>query len=330
MAPALISTLGSWEADNVTVAQVEQAMSGLRRHQMRAAVRTGILTLVCVVSERAGADLALGTVNDLGPRHPARTLVIVVADDADGGVGMDATASVQAVEVAGRAVCYEEIVLRVRGPGRHHLDSIIRPLCLPDLPVTVWTPVQLPALGDPMLAVGDRMLVDTRAAAHQRQALTQVAKLMRQLEVTDLSWVRLGPWRNQLAGLFQGQVNRPFLADVSHVEVAGRFAARHLLAGWIMRRLNLPHEAVSMEEAPHVSIRITARSDGKGGEFAVYRPADERALVATVEIEDGPSATQTLPMPDRWAARALAEAITGTGANDSYHQALAGAISLLS
>ena len=36
----------SWEADDVTVGQVEAALSELRRHEQRAAVRTSVLTLV--------------------------------------------------------------------------------------------------------------------------------------------------------------------------------------------------------------------------------------------------------------------------------------------
>jgi glucose-6-phosphate dehydrogenase assembly protein OpcA len=321
VANPLITTLGSWSADAVSVAEVERALSDLRRHEQQAAVRTGVLTLGCVVPDQATADQALATIHELGPRRPARTLV-VITDDGDGEQRIDATASVQVVEIDSRAVCHELVVLRVRGPARFHVDSIIRPLTLPDLPVFIWMPVQVPTLGDPMLGICDRLLVDTRAVTSPERALAQVVKLLRLVPVTDLSWLRLAPWRQQLSGLFQGQVNEPFLKGVDHVHVAGHFAPSRLMAGWVCSRLGLAPEAVTLEDATHMSIRLTATSGASHGQFTVRRPADERALVAEVELESGPSWTQTLRMRDRWPARALADALTRTGDDDVYREAL--------
>jgi len=70
-----IRTIGCWEGDDVTVAEVEAALSGLRRHEQRAAVRTSVLTLVAVVEHQAQADAAREVVADLGARHPSRTIV---------------------------------------------------------------------------------------------------------------------------------------------------------------------------------------------------------------------------------------------------------------
>lgn len=325
----MITTLGSWEADHVGVDDVERALSMIRRHQKQAAVRASVLTLVCVIPALSRPDQALETLSQLGARHPARTLVIITEEGDDSAPAIHAWAAVQVVEVDGRSVCYEEVVLRVHGPARHHLDSIIRPLSLPDLTVVIWTPTYVPALGDPLLGAADRMLVDSQAAARPEQALRQVAKVVRQLPVTDLSWVRLAPWRSQLAGLFHRGGNRPFLGGVDHLEVNGSFAARHLLAGWVIRRLLLRPEAVTLGEAGDVSIRVTASCDAKHGEFAVSGTSGEQAIVTKVDIEDRPSWTQTLLMDDRRAARALAEAFTRTDGDDSYRDALAGALGLL-
>jgi len=321
VANPLITTLGSWAADGVSVGEVERALTDLRRHEQQAAVRTGVLTLGCVVPDQAGADKALETVAELGPRRPARTL-IVITDDHEGAGGIDATASVEVVEIDGRAVCHELVVLRVRGPARYHVDSIIRPLTLPDLPVFIWVPDHVPTLGDPMLGICDRLLIDTRAVADPERALPQVVKLMRQVPVTDLSWLRLAPWRQLLSGLFQGRVNQPFLRGVDHAGVAGHYAARHLMGGWISDRIGLAPHAVTLEDAPHLSIRLTAASGGTQGQFSVVRPADDRVLVAEVAVESGPSWSQTLRMRDRWPARALADALTRTGADDIYRAAV--------
>lgn len=328
-------TLGSWEADGVTVVQVEGALSDLRRHDPRAAVRTSVITLVVVVDDRRAADAALGVVRDLGARHPSRTLVLIVGEEdgdddrAGSGPGINACAAVHAVEVDGRSVCFEDVVLEVRGRVRHHLDSLVEPFTLPDLPVVVWLPDRLPAPGDPLLSTADRIVVDSRVVPQEGDVLSRIARLRRRMPLTDLSWIRLAPWRSVLAGLFEGGVSRPFLEGVQRVEVNGNFGPRHLLGGWLMRRLALPRSRVHVAPALHVSIRISAVADGRVGHFAVERPGQELMIHSTVDIQDGPTVTQTLEMRERWPALALADALTSVGSDDAYAEALAGAVELV-
>jgi glucose-6-phosphate dehydrogenase assembly protein OpcA len=338
-----ISTIGSWEGDGVTVAQVDAALSDLRLHQQRAAVRTSVLTLVAVVDDDAAATAVLDTVYDLGGRHPSRTIVVVLGPDGDGdgGGAIDARASVNAVEREGRAVCFEDIVLRVRGRSRHHLGSVVEPFSLPDLPMVVWLPATLPAPGDPLLGVADRVVVDSRAVAGAASAgsygragaaneavLPRVQALARRLPVADLSWVRLALWRSLLAGLFEGPVYRPFLREVDHIEVAGNYGPRHLLAGWLLRRLALSPARVSLTPADHVSVTVSATHRHRSGVFRVARPGHERLIETSVAIDGGPSVSQAVRMRSRWPALALAGALTWMGRDDLYCEALAGALEL--
>jgi glucose-6-phosphate dehydrogenase assembly protein OpcA len=323
-----ITTLGTWEGDGVTVTQIAAALSDLRRHEQRAAVRTSVLTLVAVVRDTAVAASTIDIVRELGARHPSRTLVLIV-DESD-EPGIDATVSVHSLSDEGPAVCFEDVVLRVRGPARWHLDSLIEPFTLPDLPVAVWLPNRLPAPGDPLLDTADRVVVDTRAIGDRPDAFAQVARLLRRLPVTDLSWVRLGPWRSLLAGLFEGHASRPFLDRVTHVEVAGHFGPRHLLAGWLMATLQLTRAHIHIEEAKHVSIRIAAEHEGRTGRFSVVRPGDPRIIHSTVDVDGRPPIEQTLRMRDRWPSRSLADALTRMGHDPDYERALKGALELLS
>jgi len=326
---APITTLGSWEGDGVTVAQIAAALSELRRHEQRAAVRTSVLTLVAVVRDPEIVDVTIDTVRELGARHPSRTLVLVVADT-DDDPGIDAIVSVHSLRDQGPTVCFEDVVLRVRGPARWHLDSLIEPFTLPDLPVAVWLPNRLPSPGDPLLRTADRLVVDTRAIGDQPDSLAQVARLLRRLPVTDLSWVRIAPWRSLLAGLFEGHASRPFLDHVTRVEVAGHYGPRHLLAGWLMATLELTRAHVHIEEAEHVSIHISAEHEGRVGRFAVARPAAERVIHSSVEIDDGPTIDQTWRLRARWPSRSLADALTRMGDDPVYRRALRGALELVS
>jgi glucose-6-phosphate dehydrogenase assembly protein OpcA len=322
------STIGSWEADDVTVGAVEAALSGLRRHEQRAAVRTSVLTLVAVVDDTHEAEAALGIVSDLGARHPSRTIVLVVGEDDGEREALDAAASVHVVERQGTAICFENVVLRVRGRARHHLDSVVEPFTLPDLPVVVWMPSRLPSPGDPLLGQADRLVVDSRALPEGSDALGLIAVLARRLRVTDLSWTRLAPWRSLLAGLFEGGINRPFLSGVRRVEVCGNSGPRHLLGGWLLRRLQLPKDAVVLAPAEHVSIRISAVCEGRAGTFVVERTGAERAIESCIDIDGGPRVRQTLRMRRQWPALSLAEALTAVGTDESYRHALAGALEL--
>ena len=324
-----VTTIGSWEAENVTVGAVEAALSDLRRHEQRAAVRTSVLTLVTVVGDTEQAEGALGTVSGLGARHPSRTIVLIVDEEDDGDrSGLDATASVHVVERQGTAICFENVVLRVRGPVRHHLDSVVEPLTLPEVPVVVWMPSRLPSPGDPLLGHADRLTVDSRAVPGGADALRLIAVLARRLQVTDLSWTRLAPWRSLLAGLFEGGVNRRFLSGVQRVDVSGNSGPRHLLGGWLLRRLRLGADMVALTPAEHVSIRITAVADGRTGAFVVERTGAERAIESCIDIDGGSCVRQTLLMRRQWPALSLAEALTAVGTDESYRDALAGALEL--
>ena len=327
MSDVATTTIGSWESDNVTVGQVERALTELRRHEQRAAVRTSVLTLVTVVNSDAKADGARAIISDLGARHPSRTRVIVTLDDEpDAPNSTDASVWVHAIEREGRAVCFEEVVLRVRGKARHHLDSVVEPFALPDVPMVVWLPAGLPSPGDPLMQAANRVVVDSRAVAEQGgDVLARSLTLAKRLPVADLSWMRLEQWRSMLAGLFEGRSYRPFLRAVDRVEVCGNFGPRYLLGGWLLRRLQLPASRVLLQPADHVSVVIHAVSDGRVGRFRVSRPGAEREIQSCVDIEDGPRVEQTVRMRQQWPSLALASALTRVGHDEIYEEALAGA-----
>ena len=327
MEEPVVTTLGSWESDDVTVAQVEAALSDLRRHEQRAAVRTSVLTLVAVVNSDAEAEGARRIIDELGGRHPSRALVIVAVDDEpDAPNGTDASVWVRTLEREGRAVCFEQMLLRVRGKARHHLDSIVEPFALPDVPMVVWLPAGLPSPGDPLMQAANRVVVDSRAVAEAgSDVLTRSLTLARRLPVADLSWMRLEQWRSMLAGLFEGSLNRSFLHAVDRVEVSGNHGPRYLLGGWLLRRLELPASRVELRPADHVAVTIHAVADGRRGRFRVARDGAEREIRSCVDIEGGPQLEQTVRMRQQWPSLALASALTRVGHDEIYEEALAGA-----
>jgi len=325
VAQPVAQTIAEWSGDDVTLDQVEGALNDLRRREARAAVRTTVLTLVVVLGAADRNDEVLDVVRQLGGRHPSRTLLVVMADDDREGI--DAQASLHVLERDGQPVWVEDVVLEVRGRARFHLDSVVEPFTLPDLPVAVWCPFDLPAVGDPLLAAADRIVVDTRFRAEAPDLLRRVGVLSRRFPVADLSWVRLAPWRSLMAGLFDGCLE--FARGVYRVEVAGHLAPGALMGGWLLSALSLPASAVVLEEADHVSIRLRATADGQEARFAVERTSDEKIIRASVEVAGGFSRHQTLRMRDQPRAAVLADALGRMGRDVVYECALGAALELL-
>ena len=61
-------------------------------------------------------------------------------------------------------MCYEEVVLTVRGEAADHLAGIVAPLLIHDLPTHVWWPGDPPfrdPVFDQLVEIGDRVLVDS-------------------------------------------------------------------------------------------------------------------------------------------------------------------------
>jgi hypothetical protein len=159
-------------------------------------------------------------------------------------------------------------------------------------------------------------------------AFPAIVELARLHPVVDLSWARLEPWRELLAGLFEGHHFRPFVRGVEHVTVAGKEGPRHLLAGWLASKLGLPRAAFHLEDAVHVRLELlAARPDGTRARFAVSRAMGERLVHAMAAVEGGPSHKDVLPLPDVSLPWSLADALIHLDHDRTYLQALRGALS---
>jgi glucose-6-phosphate dehydrogenase assembly protein OpcA len=222
---------------------------------------------------------------------------------------------------------FEDVTLRVRGRVIAHLDSLIEPLTLPDLPMVVWFVDGLPRPGDSLLSASDVLLVDARDFGDV-DCFAQLLELVPHVPIVDLSWVRLRPWREMLTGLFDGPAFKPFAQLVRHAEVAGKTGPRHLLGGWLLDRLALAPGELHLEADDHVLMRLRAVGpDGRAATFEVGRTGDERVVRAHAEVEGGPSSTAIVRLPEATPAWGLAAALSALHADPIYERALGRALS---
>jgi glucose-6-phosphate dehydrogenase assembly protein OpcA len=323
-----VTTLSLWSEEAVKVGDVVVALEELRRPEPMPATRTSVLTLCIVGSDPEEVERAKAAVHELGGRHPARVIHLVLDPEADGGPpGIDAEIRLLGGEAEGHELWFEDVELVVHGPATGHLDSLIEPLTLADLPVVAWFVDELPSPSDPMLRAADVLLVDSRELGGI-DCFSTLVELARSHPVVDLSWARLRPWRELRAGLFEGPDFRPFVHHVRRAEVAGRTGPRHLIGGWLTDRLALSRSQLHLEPADHVSIRLHAElpDTGRRGVFEAVR-GDERRVRARADVESGPTTTAVVDLPEATPAWGLADALSHLERDDVYQRALGRALS---
>jgi glucose-6-phosphate dehydrogenase assembly protein OpcA len=318
-------TLAHWESTDVKLGTVLNLLDRFRHQTAKTASRTSVLTLVVVADSDDQAAEAGRVMSALGNHHPARVVIVRSRPEAP-ATGVDARVTVYGAEVVSHPVSFEEIALDVRAGGCEHLDSIIEPFTLSDLPVVIWYPASVPVVSDCLLPVADTVVVDSKEAGAV-EMLAGLVELAHRRVVVDLSWERLAPWRELLAGLFDSPLYRPFAGAVSSIEVQGKPGPRQLLAGWLLSRLG-PVPEVRLTDARHVSIRLSAVHQGRHGTFGVTRIEGERTVQASAEIEGRPGHHEVLALPDNSLAWSVGRALTHLRRDRTWEQALSAAVGL--
>jgi glucose-6-phosphate dehydrogenase assembly protein OpcA len=328
----------SWQKSNATLEEVVAALPELRRKASgrEAGTRTAVMTLI-MVSDTDDDDSTdyVASVRSLGAHHPCR--VVLLRPEPDSTPAIDATAFLwraEPPEGEGHPVFFEEVRLRIGGQAASHLASIAGPFVLADLPVVIWFPGRVPDPADPLLRLATAVVVDTRtvgpAATDIGHSYRTLLELANHQPVVDLSWVRLQPWRELLAGLFEPEHNRIFLAGVRLATVTGKPGPRHMLGGWLMAQLDLRARELVLTDAKHVDITLEAEVGNEQGLFHVSRDERARAVWARAVLSSGVSHSQALPLPDDSLTSALSTAISNLRADRVWERALAAAAALAS
>jgi glucose-6-phosphate dehydrogenase assembly protein OpcA len=214
--------------------------------------RASVLNLIVTVPDESLAERVVSTLLGLGYRHPSRAIVLVTNPQSD-GAWLDASVSAHchAIRDAEEQVCYEEVVLTVRGEAAEHLDGIVAPLLIHDLPTLVWWPGDPPfadPIFDQLVEMCDRLILDSSDFSDLLLAMRRLSTLRRRSGIADLSWKRLGWWQELTAQFFDAPRFRRYLPNLNRViiryavadgatSVGSPIAQAILYAAWIAARL---------------------------------------------------------------------------------------------
>ena len=203
-----------------------RAMDGAAGSSERtAATRTRVLNLVVVaggpeLGEQAAATLAMGT-----GRHPSRTLILVPTDpDGPAWLRADVKAYCMVPRADAPETCAEQVYVTAGGDAGRHLQAIVAPLLVHDLPVTVWWPGDPPFGTRParaLVGMADRLVVDgSRWSGNGLDRLRALAELGRPgLPISDFALMRQARWREAVASIFDREEFLPYLRSLRRVAV---------------------------------------------------------------------------------------------------------------
>src|SRR5919199_1172840 len=204
-----------WSAQETTPADIEAALRAMlkeRHSENESYVPARSLNLVCIVE----------------PRRKTIDAVATIASDVHPKPGEF-------------ALLRETVIVDIGEQHLAHVDTIVDPLVVTDLPTVAWAPHGHQEAVDALLALTQVVLLDSIDEPDMRDALRRALKLLEDVYVVDLAWLRSTPWRERVAATFDPPHLRPDLRTISAVTVRHHpesAVAGLLLVGWLASRLD--------------------------------------------------------------------------------------------
>jgi glucose-6-phosphate dehydrogenase assembly protein OpcA len=199
---------------------------GDRVNDRHIGARTSVMNLVVIAARQEVGERSAATIQRLVGRHPSRTTIVQPADP-DGPSWLDAQIVAHCIMPRADApeTCAETIHLTCGGESGRHLDAIVAPLLIHDLPVTVWWPDE-PSFGsapvNDLLVMADRLVVD--GSGWHGTGLTQLRKMAAAADrfpiaISDFAMVRQSRWREAIAAIFDIPDFLPYLRHLRRIAV---------------------------------------------------------------------------------------------------------------
>jgi glucose-6-phosphate dehydrogenase assembly protein OpcA len=264
-----------WRGRGVRVADVVGEVGRMHaEHQAHEHAHAVARTLNLVVTPCRGnlEDRMIEEIARLGSHSPARTIVLRdhPEDRLDAEVAIDCEARPEAGRIG---ICHDRVVLDVDLGRLAHVDSVVAPLLVPELPTLVWIPD--PAFGDRDPRLLERALQVVLDSADSSDGLETAAEILERAPVSDLAWIRLERWRAAVASAWDPPERRALLPTLDSVEIRhGAGADGALTAGWIVARSGLDPESIRFERSSgEVAIESIAFRAG-AQEIIVSPPAE--------------------------------------------------------
>lgn len=247
------------ELEKTTTREVASALIRARRTVGPA---SGMVLTLIVISDEEHRDDVIRAARASATAHPSRVLVATFTDNDEPRVDAE-------IQV-GEGIPGDLVMFSISGVLRAHVDSILRPLLLPDSPVIAWWPHDAPAklADDPIGRLANRRITDA-AGSDDPPAALQSRAINHTPGDTDLTWTRLTRWRALLAVALD---QHPEPVRAAKVAAAPDNAPAALLAAWLETRLGIEVELTTCDRPGVSEVYLTTDS----GVIIINRGQDER------------------------------------------------------
>ena len=255
-----IEPIGLGEPRAADVADLEAELSALWRAAAEdpaaknAVTRACTLTLLIYVESDEAADEVNNLVAEVTRQNPCRAIIMMLEPEASpSGLEAWVSAHCHLPEAGEKQVCSEQITIRARGEAGQGLASVVLPLTVSGLPIFLWWRAgdfSPPPYFDPILRLTQHVIVDTArfspSGTHLQDLAAWLHKFAGRIQLTDLNWSRITPWRELIAQCFDSSDRRPYLDRLSEVRIeyeqdSARLVTQRaqalLLTGWLASRL---------------------------------------------------------------------------------------------
>jgi glucose-6-phosphate dehydrogenase assembly protein OpcA len=273
-----------------SIPKLTATVSGVEERHV--AARTSVMNLVVVARRPEIGEHAAAIIQQLIGKHPSRTLILTSADP-ESRSWLDA--QIQAYCVLPRAdaaeTCAEQIFITAGGAAGRHLEAIVAPLLIHDLPVTLWWPGEPPFGTQPardLLAMADRLVIDGSTwSGDGLHRLRELSSAMDRygLAVSDFALVRQSRWREAIASAFDLAEFTPFLTSIKRVAVTygtrdetGAPGSTNVVkpvyhVAWLASRLGMSVvKPLAPVEGSAAAAKVAARAGARpGGKHPLHR-----------------------------------------------------------
>ena len=283
--------------------------------QRRIAARTSVMNLVVIARQPELAEHCAAIIGQLTGRHPSRTLICSPTDpDGPGWLDARITAHCMLPRPDAPETCAEMIFVTAGGDTGRHIDAIVEPLLIHDLPVTVWWPGEPPLDSQQaadLLDSTDRLVVDGSAwSGDGLGRLRELARIVDSGRVVafDIALARQSRWREAIASTFDQPDFLPYLRSIRRVAVTyathdelGRPGGTNLVkplyhVAWLASRLGMtvlrPLGSLGAGTAPTRSAAVAAAAARHSG----ATPVAGRGYAASLRLGTGEVAVVMRPV----------------------------------
>jgi glucose-6-phosphate dehydrogenase assembly protein OpcA len=269
-----------WSAQDTTPEAIDSALRRLLRDRHRNQPELAparVLNLIVVVDREWKGEIA-NRLERVGRYHASRTILCTVEE---GRSTLDAVAVMRYDPSPGGTLCvvHEQVQLDLGPEHLKRLDTIVDPIKVPELTTLLWSPHEHEEAIASLLPMCDVVLRDSDEDEDAGEGLAKSARLLDDVYVVDLAWLRTTPWRERLAASFDPPNRRAVLRYVHDLSIRhnpSSKASASLLAGWLASRL---HAELGMFEGAAESGRHgTARLDDEQTEVRIhFEPHEQEA-----------------------------------------------------